>query len=492
MTGGLSRRSLLASGMGLVMAGAVGSRAVGPASAAPVVPATTPPGRCPVRSRYLQGNYAPVGHEVTATDLEVTGHLPESLSGHFVRNGPNPVVPPTGNYSWFGGDGMVHVVELDAGRARSYRNRWVRTPAVARALGERPPGGPGSPTGVDLSNTSTARLGDSLLSLTEGALPYRITTGGATIGRTDLGGGLTHGLSAHAKYDPGAHEVHQVGYTTQSRPYAVWQVIDTSGRVTRTVPLDLPAPVMIHTATLTPAHVLVYDLPVVFDLRLFAEGWSVPFAWDAGHQARLGVIDRTTGSVVWIDLPPLFVFHDAGAFDTPTGLVVDLVAYDKVFATDLGGPITEPNRLERWTIDVAGRAVHRETLDDRPQEFPRVAPDTFGRANRFTYSVGADRGDLATAFGPGNAVVRHDHERHTTARWSPGRSRSVAEAVFVPDPDRSGAEDGGWLLAFVHDSVTDGSTFVVLDAQDLAAGEVGSVRLPQRVPAGFHGNWYPA
>lgn len=371
-------------------------------------------------SPYLSGNYAPVDREVTATDLAVRGRLPDVLSGHFVRNGPNPVAAPTGAYSWFGGDGMLHIVELDAGRARSYRNRWVRTPTVARALGEPVPAGPQSPTGIDLSNTSTARLGTVLLSLTEGALPYVVTPDGATVGRTDLGGGLTHGLSAHAKHDPVTGEIHQVGYDVTGAPYAVWQVIDPSGRVARTVPLDLPAPVMIHTATLTPRHVLVYDLPVVFDLHLAVQGWSVPFRWDPDHQARLGVLDRSTGSVTWIALPPIFVFHDAGAYDTATGLVVDLVTYRRMFATDLGGPVTEPNRLERWTIDTTAGTVERTALDDRPQEFPRVAPGTFGLANRFTYVVAADRGDLATAFGPGNAVVRHDHRSGAITRWSPG------------------------------------------------------------------------
>ena len=490
MTAAFSRRALFA-GTGLVAAGAAleacgGSTTASSASTSPGAGA----GGVVASSAYLSGNYAPVEREVTATELTVRGRLPAALTGHFVRNGPNPVRPPTGPYSWFGGDGMLHVVELDGGRARSYRNRWVRTPAVAHALGEAAPGGPASHTGIDLSNTSTARLGATLLSLTEGALPYVVTTDGATVGRTDLGGGLTHGLSAHAKHDPVTGEVHQVGYSVLARPYAIWQVIDASGRVTRTVPLDLPAPVMIHTATLTPLHVLVYDLPVVFDLALVAKGWSVPFRWDPSHQARLGVIERSTGAITWIDLPPLYVFHDAGAYDTADGIVVDLVTYRQMFATDLGGPIHEPNRLERWTVDTGAGTVDRIVLDDRPQEFPRVAPGTFGRANRYTYAVAADRGDLATAFGPGNTVLRHDHLSGATARWTPGPGRSAAEAVFVADPDRSGVEDGGWLLAFVHDAASDSSEFVVLDAEDLAAGPVATVALPQRVPAGFHGNWF--
>lgn len=32
-------------------------------------------------SRYLQENFAPVREELTVTDLEVTGHLPDHLDG---------------------------------------------------------------------------------------------------------------------------------------------------------------------------------------------------------------------------------------------------------------------------------------------------------------------------------------------------------------------------------------------------------------------------
>ncbi|WP_197498967.1 carotenoid oxygenase family protein, partial [Mycobacterium sp. E3298] len=42
------------------------------------------------RNQYLEGLLAPVGAEVTATDLPVTGRIPEHLDGRYLRNGPNP------------------------------------------------------------------------------------------------------------------------------------------------------------------------------------------------------------------------------------------------------------------------------------------------------------------------------------------------------------------------------------------------------------------
>ena len=92
------------------------------------------------RNPYLDDFLAPVGAEVTATDLEVTGHIPEHLDGRYLRNGPNPageVDPAT--YHWFSGDAMVHGVALQGGQARWYRNRWVRSLSVCATLGEPTP-----------------------------------------------------------------------------------------------------------------------------------------------------------------------------------------------------------------------------------------------------------------------------------------------------------------------------------------------------------------
>ena len=82
-------------------------------------------------------NFAPVPDETTLTGLSVEGALPTALTGRYVRIGPNAVASsttPAGRTL----DGMVHAVELHAGRAVRYRNRWVTTDNVARTLGTDP------------------------------------------------------------------------------------------------------------------------------------------------------------------------------------------------------------------------------------------------------------------------------------------------------------------------------------------------------------------
>ena len=80
---------------------------------------------------FRTGNYAPVHDELTAFDLPVEGSIPAELNGWYLRNGPNP---RAGAAHWCVGDGMVHGVRLENGRAAWYRNRWVRTESFEHPL----------------------------------------------------------------------------------------------------------------------------------------------------------------------------------------------------------------------------------------------------------------------------------------------------------------------------------------------------------------------
>jgi carotenoid cleavage dioxygenase-like enzyme len=87
---------------------------------------------------FRQGLFAPVTEEVTAFDLPVTGRIPSELNGRYLRNGPNFMRGiDDSKHHWFLGSGMVHGVRLRDGWAEWYRNRWVRSKAVAEALGEK-------------------------------------------------------------------------------------------------------------------------------------------------------------------------------------------------------------------------------------------------------------------------------------------------------------------------------------------------------------------
>ena len=81
----------------------------------------------------LEGVLAPIHEESDFTSrdgsLEIVGDVPRGLRGSYWRNGPNTQFPPLGRYHLWDGDGMLHVVDFDD-LGVSYRNRWIRTPAL--------------------------------------------------------------------------------------------------------------------------------------------------------------------------------------------------------------------------------------------------------------------------------------------------------------------------------------------------------------------------
>ena len=440
-------------------------------------------------SKYLSGPYAPVAEELTLPELTVRGRLPTELDGLYLRNGPNPWPVPDGRYDWFTGDGMLHGLALGDGRARWYRNRWVRSAARAERTGDPDPGGPPEPfPAPNAGNTSVVRHAGHLLALYEVGLPHELTDELDTVGRFDFGGGLGGPMTAHPKLDPATGELHLFGYLPGLR----YAVADASGRIVHDEPIPLPAITMMHDFSLTESYVVFYDLPAVFEPDLLTDT-GLPFAWKPDAGARLGVLPRRgrAADITWIDVEPAFVYHTVNASDRPDGrgVVLDVVRHDSAFADPdtFGGQ--RPPSLHRWTVDVTSRRVSDEQLDDRPLELPRIDARATGRPTRHAYAVAlADGGADANDFAP--TLLQVDLERGGTSEHHVGRGKVPGEAIFVPAADEAG-EDEGWVLSLVLDQDRGTTELLVLDATDFAGRPVATVEIPARVPVGFHGAWFP-
>jgi carotenoid cleavage dioxygenase len=437
---------------------------------------------------YLAGNFAPVFTEVTATDLPVTGSIPEALHGRYVRIGPNPVTAPDPSaYHWFTGEGMVHGVRLRDGRAEWYRNRWVRSTRVTEALGEPPTPGPRHGMG-DGANTNVIALGGRTYALVEaGNRPVELSWDLATVAVSDFGGTLPNGFAAHPKRDPDTGELHAACYYWEI-PGIQHVVVGADARVRRVEPIAVKGSPMMHDMSLTRRHVVFYDLPVVFNMEAAMNGARFPYLWDDAYGARVGVMPRDGGSadVRWFEIAPCYVFHPLNAYDDGDRVVLDVVRHPRMFASDTRGPHDGPPVLWRWTVDLAAGKVHEEQRDDHPEEFPRVDDRLVGKPHRFGYATGLD--PSRPGFGVTRTLLRHDLEKGTTQTHDFGPGAGTGEAVFVPrTPDA--AEDDGWVLSFVYRRDTDRSDLVILDAGNFSGPPVAVVHLPQRLPYGFHGNW---
>lgn len=441
-------------------------------------------------SRYLQGNFAPVETEVSAYDLAVDGAIPPALVGRYVRTGPNPINPDPENLHWFVGDGMLHGVRLIDGQAKWYRNRYVTGSGAAELKGL--PDAEGPSNGMNGSgNTNVVHHAGRIVALTETSTPYEITPELETVSRIDFGGPLPAGLTAHPKFDPNTGDMHVMAYFF-TEPFLRYHVIDSAGQLVRTEELDVGGPIMVHDMGLTESSVIAFDLPVVFDMDLVAAGQRLPYRWKDDYTARVGVMPRagTGADTKWIEIDPCYVFHPLNAYDDGDNVVIDVVRYDTMFDRDLDGPTDTMQRLDRWTIDPKAGKVLSETIDDRPQEFPRADERLASKRHRFGYTLGSVIADLGGGPSETTSILKHDLDARTTVEQPMGPGRTAGEFVFVPASDDAG-EDEGWLMGYVHDAATNKSDLVILDAHDFGRSPVATVHLPVRVPVGFHGNWIP-
>lgn len=433
---------------------------------------------------HLRGNFAPVFEEREAVDLPVRGAIPPELEGLYLRNGPNPK-SGTSNH-WFMGDGMVHGVALGGGRAKWYRNRWVRTRPFlegdeeARLIRDD--------NTVDLTvakaNTNVVCHAGRILALVESSFPTQLDRRLDTVGLWDFEGRLRTAMTAHPKLCPTTGEMHFFGYGFA--PAITYHRVDAHGVLVQSETIEVGSPTMMHDFAITESHVIFLDLPVVFDMDRAMAG-QMPYKWSESYGARLGVMPRggSNADVRWFEVEPCYIFHPLNAHTRGETVVIDVARYPELWREHHADFRTA--RLHRYEIDLAGGGVKETPLDDRGVEFPRVDPRREGLSHRFGYAVRYQAGPDNAAF---HAIVQYDLERGSDREHDFGDGRVPGEGVFVPaGPDA--AEDAGWVLAFVYDAARNGSDLVVLDASALDAAPVATVALPQRVPFGFHGNWVP-
>ncbi len=106
-----------------------------------------------------------------------------------------------------------------------------------------------------------------------------------------------------------------------------------------------------------------------------------------------------------------------------------------------------------------------------------------GKKARYLYA--ADK-----LYGEDASIIRVDLQKHSIQKANVGKTRTVAEPVFVPKTSEIN-EDRGWILAQGYDADKNENFLEIRDAQSLDfAARIWAGG--QYFPLGFHGNFYPA
>lgn len=429
---------------------------------------------------WLDGNFAPVTEETEAFDLKIEGALPPELTGVYMRNGPNPKNGASAH--WFLGNGMLHGVRPERGKARWYRNRYVKTPTLDD---QRSPTDPANMMDRTRSsaNTNIVRHAGRYLALEEAHFPYEVTGDLETVGAVNFGGKLATAFTAHPKFCPETGEMLAFGYGF-TPPFLTYYRFDARGRLVQSTEIPVGGPTMIHDFCATRAHAIFMDLPIVFDMERAMQG-TMPYRWSDTYPARLGVMPRDgiAGQLKWFDIKPCYIFHPMNAYDDGRTIVFDAARYERLW--DKGWRDSRA-RLTRFTLDLDSGRATEGGLDERPIEFPRIADGKAGFKHRYGYAP-ITPGEHEENFALGTKFLKFDLETGKTETCDFGDGCHAGELVHAGG---DGGEDSGWLMGFAHDDRGNKSSFVVLDAGDVAKGPVARIALPQRVPYGFHGNWF--
>jgi carotenoid cleavage dioxygenase len=297
-------------------------------------------------------------------------------------------------------------------------------------------------------------------------------------------------MCAHPKIDPIWDELCWFRYSAEP-PYLVYGVVSPRGQISRTVPIDIPRPVVMHDFAVTDQHVVFFDSPAVINPAAAATGAPM-VRWEPEHGTRIGVMSRDGehDRVRWFPVENRYAMHFLNAYTDGDAIVVDYVhrpTFELANAAGIGGS----PRLHRSVIELGRGIVSDEMLDSTPVDMPRIDERRAGLTYRYGYMAAVTHSDGRPDGVGFDTLLRYDVRTNAVVHHRFADGVIVGEPQFVPRPD-SLTEGDGWILAFTYDVVHDRSELVVIDAEDFAARPVASVQLPRRVPAGLHGTWLPA
>ncbi|KAL3833629.1 hypothetical protein ACJIZ3_008365 [Penstemon smallii] len=468
----------------------------------------------------IAGNFAPVPEQPVKHNLKITGVIPECIKGVYVRNGANPLHEPLAGHHLFDGDGMIHAVTINGDNSASYACRFTET---QRLIQERELGKPVFPKaigelhghsgvaklvlfyarglfglldhsqGTGVANAGLVYFNQRLLAMSEDDLPYQVQINPSgdleTIGRYNFGSQLHSTMIAHPKIDPVSGELFALSYDVVQKPYLKYFKFDKDGNKSPDVEIPLDVPTMMHDFAITENFVVIPDQQVVFKLQEMIKGGS-PVIYDNDKKSRFGILSKNaknSDDIIWVECPDTFCFHLWNAWEEPEN--------DEVVV--IGSCMTPPDsifnecdeNLESVLSEIrlnlkTGESKRRPIIQSSEQinlEAGMVNRNMLGRKTKYAYLAVAEPWPKVSGF------AKVDLSNGKVEKFIYGDRKFGGEPFFVPTDSNSENEDDGYILAYVHDEKAWKSELQIINAKTLMLE--ATVKLPSRVPYGFHGTF---
>lgn len=350
--------------------------------------------------------------------------------------------------------------------------------------------------GIGLANTSLALFGNNLFALGESDLPYkvRVTSNGdvETLSRHDFDGKLVMSMTAHPKVDPETGEAFAFRYGPVP-PFLTYFYFDSDGRKNPDVPIfSMTRPSFLHDFAITKKYAIFADIQIGMNPLEMIAGGS-PIGSDPAKVSRVGILPRyatNESKIKWFDVPGFNIIHAINAWDEDDGKTITLVAPNILSVEHTMERMELVHAMvEKVRINLDTGIVTRQPISARNLDFAVINPAFVGKKNRFVYAAIGDPMPKISG------VVKLDVSKGEERKDCTVGCRMYGEGCYGGEPffvareggNHEGEEDDGYLVSYVHDEKKGESKFLVMDAKSPELDVVAAVKLPRRVPYGFHG-----
>ncbi len=463
--------------------------------------------------------------EVENLPLRITGTVPNWLSGTLIRNGPIKVtVNGQSNVHWFDGLTMLHAFSFHEGSVK-YSNKFLRSDAYHSVFeeGSLNYSGfasdpcrslfkklltffiPNSHPAIHNANVNVAKLADAYVALTEVPLPVQFDQKTLeTLGVLDYQDTLPKDNcweSAHPHYD--MEQKRTLNYLIKfgrTSYYTLYGLNDGSAQRQTIAEIPVEEPAYMHSFAVTENYIILTEFPIVvkpLDLIMKNQAFMKNFTWQPQRGTRFVVINKRDGSVVGKYVTkPFFAFHHANAFEKDGMIHIDMVTYKD--AEIITGDSLHVNsdkvpgdnyasQLERFSVSLNNNEITSDVLLSKSNEFPRINEKLDGKPYHYLYLAGFnDHANEKKELLNGEGLYKINTTTKELLEWSENGC-SAGEPVFVSTPGAL-AEDDGVVLALILDHIHSNSFLLILDGKRFK--EIGRVRAPHLIPAGFHGQYF--
>lgn len=320
------------------------------------------------------------------------------------------------------------------------------------------------------------------MALNEGASPVEIQLKNLdTIGDYTFDGQIKRRHTAHPRIDYQRNEYITYSYIGEDERLIYYR-LDQNNKLIAEKEIFWPYPAMMHDFVTTDNYVIFPVFPCTMSIERMMRGENM-FMWEGDKLKTYFIITNRDGDeIARIEADACYAYHFGNAYENDDEIIIDaMVGKCSGLMPDRFGKIENAcSRLARWTINLKNKSIDLKYLDERTGEFPRFDERFNGQPYQHLYVAGRPSSDNIF-----DRIMHYDLINNTKQEHLFGID-VPSEPVFVP---RSEKEGDGYLLTVVYRTKEDRSNIVILNAENIADAPIATIKIPHRIPFGFHGNF---